>query len=487
MFETISEILSSGWLQTAILWISLASTLLIIIVILSENRNPVKSLAWVTILLLLPIVGLILYLFFGRNIKNKRMISRRNRRRLRRAEKRIKAKPEEYGLSEQSITQIKMGRSLTGAQFYPDNSIEFLHTGVDKFEALIKDLKAAKHSINIQYYIIEDDEAGNTVADILIEKATAGIPVRVIYDSVGSLSTSKNFFKRLKLGGVQVAPFFKVNFPFLGTQINWRNHRKIVVIDDTVGYIGGMNIANRYAKGHTGKRTWRDTHLRITGPIVAALQYSFAIDWHFTGGELIAPPESTLDHTLFRRCSICNVGAQLLTAGPTNQWSNVAMAFQKAIANAKKRVFIQTPYFLPDEGILKTLQAAALSLVDVRIMIPERSDSILLTYASASYIAECIKAGIKFYTYQPGMLHCKTLLVDDELVSVGSTNFDFRSFDFNFEANIFLFSRDANEAALHIFEEDAKQCRRILPTEWRHRPLFNKVAESILRLFSPIL
>ena len=486
MLDVLGQLHSLSWIYSALLWIALASTILIIIIILSENRNPVKSLAWVTVLLLLPVVGLVLYLFFGRNIKNTRMITRRNRRRLRRREKAVKSDPRRERLSNESVQQINLGRSLTGAQYYPGNSVSIFHCGKEKFDALKDDLRQATKSINFQYYIIKDDDTGNEIADILIERAAAGVAVRVIYDHVGSFSTSNAFFKRMRRGGVSVTPFFKVTFPWLGTRINWRNHRKIVVIDDKVAYIGGMNIADRYAMGKQGKRFWRDTHLRVTGGVVAAMQYSFAVDWNFTGGGLIDDVTTGSvndDHTP----GTVKAGAQLLTSGPTGQWSNIAMAYQKVIANARRRIFIQTPYFLPTEGLLKALQSAALAHVDVRIMIPEHSDSAMLTHASASYITECLRAGIKIYLYTAGMMHAKTVLVDDEFVSIGSSNFDFRSFDYNFEANLFLYSRQANEVSAEQFRKDIVMCRRVHPAEWRNRRLSKKIAESVLRLLSPVL
>lgn len=487
MFEVVGNILSSGWLYSALIWIALASTVLIIIVILSENRNPVKSLAWVTVLLLLPVVGLVLYVFFGRNIKNKRMISRRNRRKLRRREKSVKTDPREQGLAAESVQLINLGRSLSGAQYYGGNTVQFFSRGADKFAALKKDLEAAAKSIDFQYYIIEDDETGTEIADILMRKARQGVTVRVIYDHVGSFGTSNRFFRRMKEAGVSVVPFFKVTFPGLGTHINWRNHRKIVVIDDAVAYIGGMNIADRYSRDSSKGRIWRDTHLKVAGPVVAAMQYSFAVDWHFAARGLVEPLENARYTGSFGADAIKGVGSQLITTSPTNQWSNIAMTFHKAIANARRRVFIQTPYFLPTDGLLKALQSAALAHVDVRVMMPRKSDSATLSYASASYVAECLRAGIKFYLFEDGMLHSKMILVDDEMVTVGSSNFDFRSFDYNFEVNMFMYSKEANAAADAIFREDMKHCRRIQPSEWRQRPLGHKIAESVLRLLSPVL
>lgn len=480
--------LTSNWFFSAFTIIALCSTLVIIIVILSENRNPVKSLAWVTVLLLMPVIGLPLYIFFGRNIKNKRMISRRNRRRLRRREKRVEFDTRKIVLSDGSIQQIIMAKTLSGAQFYPGNTVEVFTDGNAKFRSLESDLRQARKTINIQYYIFEDDELGRRIADILVERVQAGVKVRLLYDHVGSFHVKSRFFKHLKEKGVEAEPFLKVSIPQLASHINWRNHRKICVIDDEIGYIGGMNVADRYLDG--GKRfgLWRDMHMRIVGPAVATLQYSFAVDWSFMGGGLIADVDAgrSPDVPVGEKV-VSGVGAQLLTSGPTSQWANIGMLFHKAICNARRRVYIQTPYFLPTEALLKSLQAAALSHVDVRIMMPVRSDSVMLTHASKSYISECLRAGIKFYLYQPGMLHSKLMIVDDEFVSIGSSNFDFRSFECNFESNIFLYSKDLASQVLELFRADLKDCVRVDADEWRRRPLSLKAAESVLRLLSPVL
>lgn len=482
------HMLTSNWFFSAFTIIALCSTLVIIIVILSENRNPVKSLAWVTVLLLMPVIGLPLYIFFGRNIKNKRMISRRNRRRLRRREKRVEFDTRKIVLSDGSIQQIIMAKTLSGAQFYPGNTVEVFTDGNAKFRSLESDLRQARKTINIQYYIFEDDELGRRIADILVERVQAGVKVRLLYDHVGSFHVKSRFFKHLKEKGVEAEPFLKVSIPQLASHINWRNHRKICVIDDEIGYIGGMNVADRYLDG--GKRfgLWRDMHMRIVGPAVATLQYSFAVDWSFMGGGLIADVDAGRSPDVpVGEKAVSGVGAQLLTSGPTSQWANIGMLFHKAICNARRRVYIQTPYFLPTEALLKSLQAAALSHVDVRIMMPVRSDSVMLTHASKSYISECLRAGIKFYLYQPGMLHSKLMIVDDEFVSIGSSNFDFRSFECNFESNIFLYSKDLASQVLELFRADLKDCVRVDADEWRRRPLSLKAAESVLRLLSPVL
>ena len=306
--------------------------------------------------------------------------------------------------------------------------------------------------------------------------------MRVLYDHVGSFHFDMSYFKKLRKAGVDVYPFMQITFPEFANRINWRNHRKIVVIDGKVGYIGGMNIADRYIDG--GKMGhWRDTHLRVVGDIVAALQVSFAIDWNFMKRELIEEPVAMVEPG-----SIANpIGMQLVTSGPTSQWVNMAFVFQKAIDSASKCVYIQTPYFLPSDSLLKALQIAALSKVDVRLMIPRKPDSILLRYASYSYVKQCLTAGIKIYFYEPGMLHAKVVVVDDDFVTTGSTNFDFRSFEHNFEGNVLLYSKEFNQRMKDIMLYDMQECSRISLRAWRKRPMWQKAVESIVRLFGPLL
>lgn len=467
------------WLLSVAYFVTIVS---IIGVILSENRNPLKSLAWVTVLMLFPVGGLVLYIFFGRSIKNKRMISRRKRRKLLQGEEARSHAPSLGHISMELRQQIELGRSLTGSPLYSGNDVEIFNNGRAKFDALLKDVESAKSYIHLQYYIIEDDNIGTRLCEALMKKAREGVRVRVIYDHIGSIHVKNKFFKRLRESGIEVYPFFRVAFPPFATRINWRNHRKLCVIDGRVGYIGGMNVADRYIDGGRRFANWRDTHLRITGPAVAALQYSFAVDWNFMGQPLIEADIVAKENDDESAASM-----QLISSGPTSEWSNVALVMLKAIGNARKRVYIQTPYFLPTDSLLRVLQAAALARVDVRVMIPRKSDSLILTYASYSYIFECLRAGIKIYLYDGGMLHSKTMMVDDEFSSVGSANIDFRSFEHNFEATMFVYSRKVNAELRAQFEEDLKNCTRIQSSTWRTRPMGQKVVESIVRLLSPIL
>lgn len=489
---TLVDYINSTWLWWTVTIAYILIVLGVIAIVVSENRNPVKSLAWVTVLLLLPAVGLVLYLFFGRNIQNKRIISRKNRRKLKKLEERGRLNSAPAKRSATALQNIKLAHSLQGAYYSEGNTVELFNNGSEKMEALIADIARAKHFINLEYYIIADDKTGELLADALIERARAGVKVRVIYDSVGSFKTSNRYFRRLKEAGVEAFPFFKVAFPPFGTRVNWRNHRKICIIDNEIGYIGGMNIADRYVTGGKNFDTWRDLHLRILGPGVVSLQKWFAIDWNFMGQPLIEDDDllqtnSHSDLPPLRTLAGSPAGLQLLTGGPVNQWMNLTLMFQRIISSAKKLVYLQTPYFLPSEGLLHALQIAALSKVDVRIMLPRRSDSDMLRWASSSYIQQCLQAGIKVYLYKKGMLHSKAIIIDEDFATVGSTNFDFRSFEHNFEANMMIYSEEFNAVLRNQFLNDQKDCERVDPASWRNRPLMEKALESIMRLFAPIL
>lgn len=472
----------STWL--AILIVSLYAIMIIasVVVVLRENRNPIRAMAWVIALIFLPGIGLVFYLFFGRSLKGLHMISRHNKRKLMHDQTPRKIDFNNRNLLPEHRSIVKLAHNLCRAPYTANNEIDIFTDGKSKFEALKFDLENAKSSILLQYYIFLDDKLGNEIADILIRKAREGVTVKVIYDHVGSFSASNRFFKRMNNEGVDTHPFFKVTFPQLANRINWRNHRKIVVIDCEIGYIGGMNIADRYLDGMADGEVWRDTHFRVKGDIVESLIYSFAIDWNFM------KKQAELPRIAYRRKTTTgSAGVQLVTGGPTESWNNLTLVFQRAISAAKRTVLIQTPYFLPTDGLFTALQAAALAKVDVRIMMPAHTDSVLLHYASFSYITQCLKAGIKVYLYEPGMLHAKTMIIDDEFVTAGSANFDFRSFENNFESNLLIYDAAINRQMRDIFFDDLKKCRKLTLSEWKKRPITQRLLESVLRLVSPIL
>lgn len=485
--------LFNWWLNFVIYWVYVILVVSCVIVVLKENRNPIRSLSWVMALIFLPVVGLVFYIFFGRSLRGQHMISRLNKRKII-----TTMAPQHVNLDTQSLNRaernlVKLARNLSSSFYTVNNKIEIFTTGHDKFESLKRDLKGAKESIFLQYYIFQDDVLGHEIAEILKMKAREGLQVKVIYDHVGSFSAHNKFFKDMNAAGVETHPFFKVTFPHFANRVNWRNHRKIVVIDSKIGYAGGMNIADRYVPRHpfaalskrndkSQTKNWRDTHFRLEGDIVESLLYSFVVDWNFRNQvhPMTYPKAQPLD---FEN----NVGMQFVTSGPLSEWDNLALCFLKAISSATKCIYIQTPYFLPTEALQRALEAAALSKIDVRIMIPRRSDSRMLQYASFSYVTQCLKAGIKVYLYNPGMLHAKAMIIDENLVTAGSTNFDFRSFENNFECNLFVYDAEINRKMKNIFFEDMSHCTKLTYSSWHQRPWLQRSLESIIRLVSPIL
>ena len=456
------------------------TVLAVIVVVLGENRNPVKSMAWMLVLVLLPVVGLLIYLVFGRSLRGMKLISRSHLRELRRMNDFPEAVSMEEGLNDESRQLITLVNKLTEPHLFDGNGVTVFTTGQDKFEALLSDIAQAREYIHLQYFIIENDTTGRRLIELLQRKAREGVQVRVLYDYVGSFYMRPRVLKQMRAAGIDVHPFMELTFTQFFFRLNWRNHRKIVVIDGKVGYVGGMNIADRYVIGTSRELPWRDTHLRIQGEAVAALQYSFAIDWDFTTRELLTAPPKHFDvqpgHLV-----------QMVSSGPTSRWNNISMVFLKAITLAKHSIYIQTPYFLPSDSLLKAMQSAALAGIDVRLMIPRRPDSVMLKLATGSYIKECMLAGVKVFFYESGMMHAKVVIIDDEFVTTGSTNFDFRSFEHNFEFNALVYSKEFNSKMKAVFEDDLTQCTRLSMGKWKQRPLVQKALESIVRLISPIL
>ncbi len=473
---------SDNWVLWLVALAYISIVVSCIVVVLSDNRNPIRSLAWFIALIALPIIGIVFYLFFGRSLKGQHLISRHNKRKLLHDIDRKMIDLNRLKLSDSERQLVKLAYSLSHAPLTLHNDVEIFTTGREKFERLFTDLQAAKKSIYLQYYIFSDDKLGQQMADLLISKAREGVIVKVIYDHVGSFSASNSFFKRMKEGGVDIHPFFKVTFPQLANRINWRNHRKLVIIDNEIGYIGGMNIAERYLYGLKDGSEWRDTHFRLKGEIVQSLIFSFAVDWFF-----LKSSDRSLDLQLKKTDlpDICPL--QLVTDGPVNMWNNLALCFLKAISSAKRSIYIQTPYFLPTDTLLNALEAAALANVDVRIMIPAKSDSRLLQLATYSYVTRCLKAGIKVYRYTPGMLHAKSMTIDNNFATAGSTNFDFRSFENNFEANLLIYDENVNSRLRDIFFADLKRSQKLKYSEWKSRPMPQRALESLVRLFAPIL
>lgn len=478
-------------MQDASFWEILLSTIFIllysitiiglIVVIIAENRNPLKTIPWVVVLLFAPGVGILFYFFFGQDNRKQRIISRKTYKRIIKQPRTGKIPHDACSVPEQykGLTKL-LNRSRTSPLLY-GSDIRVFTNGKDKFRALFDDIRRAKYHVHVQYYIFNDDEIGTQLKDLLVQKAREGVEVRVLYDDVGSWKAKNRFFHEMEKEGIEVYAFLKVVFPVLTSKVNYRNHRKVVVIDGKIGYMGGMNVADRYIKG-VSWGVWHDLHFRIEGKGVQSLQSAFLLDWYVVSKQIIS------DKRYFPKSEVLSDNImQVITSGPVGPWRVLAQAEIYLIANARKYVYIQTPYFLPTEGLSQALQVAARSGVDVRIMIPERSDTRMAHLATRSFLAEMIRAGVKIYFYQPGFLHAKLIVSDDAVACIGSANMDFRSLEHNFEINAFVYQREFAMEMRRIFMYDVEQCLHITPSIWLKRPLSKRFSESFMRLFSPLL
>ena len=458
----------------------------IILTVLMDNRQPAKTMAWVMVLLFVPVAGIVLYIFFGQNTRKMRLISQRSldalskRQMLEFVEQKQLRMPDEF----RSLVQLFTNQSL--ALPFRDNEAELYTDGYQLFPALLQSIAGARHHIHLQSYIFADDPLGRLVADALIDKARQGVEVRVVYDDVGCWRVPSAFFARMQREGIAVRAYMAVRFPALTSKVNYRNHRKVCIIDGTEAFTGGMNIALRYVKGaRGGTLPWRDTHMRLRGSIVYALQRSFLVDWYFVDRTLIndhryyPPMPWHIDN---------NCLAQFVTSSPIAQWPDIMQGYVRILLEAKRYVYMETPYFLPTEPVLFAMRTAALAGVDVRLMLPRHSDSHLLEWASMSYVTETLEAGVKIMLYEAGFNHSKLLVADDELCTCGSTNIDFRSFENNFEANVFFYDRHMTQRIKDIYMQDEKHCTCLSNADLLHRrPFLRRLAESLFRLLSPLL
>ncbi|WP_297219121.1 cardiolipin synthase [uncultured Prevotella sp.] len=458
----------------------------IMLTVLMDNRQPAKTIAWVLVLLFVPVVGIVLYIFFGQNTRKMKLISGRSldqlskRSMLEFVEQRNLRMPEYFS----SLVRLFTNQSL--ALPFKDNAVEFYTDGYQFFPALLQAIKGATNHIHLDTYIIADDPLGRLVSDALIAKAREGVEVRLIYDDVGCWRVPERFFDRMRQAGVKVRSFMPVRFPAFTSKVNYRNHRKVCVIDGTQGFIGGMNIALRYVKGlHGGTLPWRDTHMRLRGSVVYALQRAFLVDWYFVDRTLIN------DHRYYPPMPwhISNDSlAQVVTSSPIAQWPDIMQGYVRILLEAKRYVYMETPYFLPTEPVLFAMRTAALAGVDVRLLIPRRSDAWLIQLASMSYVTETLEAGVKVRLYEKGFNHSKLLVADDQISTCGSTNIDFRSFENNFEANVFFYDRQTALRIKDIYMRDEDCSINFSEArELHHRPYMHRFVESLLRLLSPLL
>lgn len=457
----------------------------IILTIILDNKKPEKSFAFIFLILLVPIGGVIIYLLFGAQYQKKKILTKK-----RYFDKVYLNQISEANKVSPTIpNNVSLGKlptlfyNIEQVQFTKNNRIQVLNNGEEKFPVLFQELLKAKSSIHLDYYIIKDDTIGTALFDILCQKALQGVKVKIIYDDVGS-SISKTGLKKLNEAGVAVYPYMPVLFSRLAYKANYRNHRKIVVIDNETGFLGGINIKDKYINPNDINLFWRDTHIMIQGEAVIDLQYLFISDWYFVSGEKINLEEVryTNSYQISNDIPTSILGSDY---GKNNQ--TIMEAFFGMITNAKEEILITTPYFIPDDSIFNALKITSKSGVKIKLIIPEKPDIKTAFYASQTYLKDLIRSGVEVYYYTKGMMHSKTMIIDGLISTVGSTNMDQRSFSLNAEVNAFIRDDVVAQKLKFHFEEDLKDCHKLQLVELKNRPWYVKVLCSIARLIAPIL
>lgn len=461
-----------------------------VITIFFKRINPTKTLSYIIVLVFFPFVGLLIYYLFGQEYRKNKIFKKKrvlNERVVQSIDDELELNREEVkqvqAFLEDKIKLVKLLRTNDNEPLSLNNKVEIFKSGDDKFEALLKDIKRAEHHIHLEYYIVKDGKIGLKVLNALCEKAKAGLQVRLIYDDVGS-KISRSMKRKLTHAGVRHRAFMPVFFSKFTGKMNYRNHRKIAVIDGVIGYVGGVNISDEYVNQYRDKGYWRDTHSRIYGEAVKSLQVHFLSTWDFVSNENIASYKP-----LFPKVEDFKekVAIQIAASGPDTDWANIMEVIFTAILTAQKYVYITTPYFVPNSKMLTAIQIAAKSGVDVRLIIPKKSDSWIVKHASNSYLKALLDAGVKIYKYHEGFIHAKTMVIDDVFCTIGTSNMDYRSFNINFEINSFMYDSVQSEILKSHFFEDLTQSTLIEYETFLNRSKFEKFKESYARLWSPLI
>jgi len=462
----------------------------IAILIILENRNPEKTISWILVLVLLPFIGIVIYLFFGQEYRKTKMYSRKGLKDLEKLRnltlEQLDNLPEnQFQISDKLYSKKRMMNLLlsnSNAILTNNNEIQILRNGAETFPEIFRVMEQAKHHIHLEYYIIENDRIGNYLRELLIRKATEGVEARLIFDDVGSWELKKKFIRSMSDAGVKVDCFMKVRFPMLTSRVNYRNHRKILVVDGETAFVGGLNFADRYQDGVPGIGPWRDTHLKVIGGGATALQIIFMADWYFVSKEILK------GEVYFKPFESGNGKlVQMTASGPDSDWESIGQAYFAAIASATDYVYISTPYLMPTDDIVTALKTSALGGIDVRIIVPGLSDAITPKWGTNSYIEELLEAGVKIYFYKAGFTHSKVIVADGVFSSVGTANLDFRSLETNFEVNAMIYDEEIAGVLTDQFLEDQEKSELIILQEWQKRPRLNKIKESFARILSPML
>ncbi|MGZ9586347.1 cardiolipin synthase [Paenibacillus marinisediminis] len=482
----------NGTFGKSITWVvSLMTTLgviSLILIIFMENRHPSSTAAWILVLALVPVVGFIFYLLFGQNYRKRRNFhqkAQRDRHSYGFIDSRVLNEHHMLsGLSLEQRQMLKLTQRMSKSPVTFATHTEVLTNGEETFSALIRELRRAKHHIHMEYYIYRDDDIGRQIKSILMEKARAGVQVRFMFDAVGSIYLKKSFLNEMRQAGIQVVAFGPMKFRIFTNRMNYRNHRKIVIIDGDVGFIGGLNVGDEYLSRSKTYGFWRDTHMIVRGEAVQTLQMIFLQDWrHMTKEELYDSRYFVVSSPIKESAG----AVQIIASGPDQQFQTMKNVFFSMLTSARRSIWMATPYFIPDEDILTAMKVAALSGIEVKLLFPAKPDKWLPFLASHSYFQGLIEAGVKIYEYEKGFLHSKLVIVDGEIATIGTTNLDMRSFYLNFEVNALLVQTKSVDQLVRDFERDLQSTKRIREEHFLHRRIVMRFLESVARLFSPLL
>ncbi|MGG2090078.1 cardiolipin synthase [Priestia aryabhattai] len=466
------------------------SVVFIGLVISLENRHPTQTLTWLVVLGGFPVIGFFFYLLFGRNTRKRRLFAKKAKLdeqvllKMERDSSILEKHFEQLGTSRKQMLKLAVRLGKSPISFSSDTRA--LTNGKETFHEIMESLKHARHHIHLEYYIVRHDHLGEQIKDILIQKVQEGVYVRFLYDAVGSFQLSPHYIHELRNAGVEMIPFLPVRLPFLNNKINFRNHRKIVVIDGTIGFVGGLNIGDEYLGKSRHFGFWRDTHLMVKGEAVRSLQLIFLQDWYYMTGQTMLTQTYLSPDLIDIDMEKCG-GVQMIAGGPDREWEIIKHLFFSMITSAKESIWIASPYFIPDEDIFTSLKVAALSGIDVRLLVPQKPDKKIVFHASRSYFPELLEAGVKIYEYKKGFMHSKIVIVDREIASIGTANMDMRSFHLNFEVNAFLYRTASTQKLVYEYMQDLEETSELHFKDFEKRPFIQRLFESTARLLSPLL
>ena len=460
--------------------------------LLLDNRETATTLSWLLVFLVFPFVGIVFYFLFGRGMRKKvrKTLLRQN------LEGRLAEQGRAMVARQKRVMDVLFGRYVTPAEkklirlmnrnsdsiLSSKNQVQVFFNGRDKFDQLMEDLEKAQRYIHMEYFIWKNDYLSQKVVQILQKRVAQGVEVRILYDVIGNYLNGR-YRRKLRAMGIQIYPYFNFASPLRIHTLNYRNHRKIVVIDGTTGYLGGMNMGEEYIDGGRRFPHWRDTHLRIQGEAVAVLQEVFKVSWFNTTREALTMESDTAFDTMEGE----PVHVQITTSGPDSAWESIQQLYFLLISSAEHSIYIHTPYFIPDASIVMALKTAALGGIDVRIILTGLLDKRLPYWAALTFIGDLLSAGVRFFYYTRGFMHAKTIVVDEKCCSVGTANMDIRSFQLNYEINALMYDEQLAGKIVAMFHHDLGFCREFTRADYDKISRSSQLRNSLARLFAPLL